>query len=241
MELTLKRYVPLLEQYPSVGSDLLDPATWDELRLETDASEFSIPTDHESWVEACENTTSYARRAQSLVTLLKDAGIERALSVGVGSAALEYHLQNQYPRLDLVISDYSPKSVARLQDITTEFEAVVEFDILRDNLDPWTDRCFIIHRVDTDLTDSEWKKVFERLKRQNIEFVVFVPGGVLTLRTILRTLAGTIRARLPSRRYTFAGYVRTLDRMKSLWESCYSIRRSKSVGGTPSYLLEVES
>lgn len=238
MELTLKRFVPLGEEYPVVGDDLLDPDTWDSLRLETGDSAFSVPADRESWLARCQKNRGYAERARTISTVLREAGAERVISIGAGVAVLEYHLTEQSSDLDLVVSDYSPGTVERLDDITNEFEAVVEFDLLEDSPEPWVGRWFLIHRVDTDLSDAEWRSVFDRLHRHGVEQIIFVPAGVLTPRVLVRTLFGTLRARLPGADYTLAGYVRTPDRIEALWRGRYASRSVNRAGGAPVYLLD---
>lgn len=127
-----------------VGVDELTASAWDALRLSDSPFGFTVP-----------EPAAIARRAQVIAKIIEERGARRICSYGVGTALLERRLLNSAK--ELVCTEYAEKT--RLE-LAKTFPAVVEHD-LRDGPLPGFD-LHLLHRVDTELPDDEWRRYFAR-------------------------------------------------------------------------------
>jgi hypothetical protein len=144
----------------------------------------------------------------------------------VGTALLELNISRAAPALRLICTDYAPRTVERLALLFPEAELV-----LRDlaDPDPPSAALHLMHRLDAELDDDAWRKVFARLP----EAVLFVPNVVLDLNGAARELGRRVLRR---GRLTNAGWFRNEAALRALWSETHLDRRV-TVGGAPSFLL----
>jgi hypothetical protein len=107
----------------------------------------------------------------------------------------------------LLLADYAPATVERLRTLVPEAD-VSRHDLLSDP--PLRADAHLFHRIDTELTDAEWR---EALRRFEHETVLVVATEVATLWRLVQELL--LRAR--SRRLTRAGWLRTRGAFEALW------------------------
>jgi hypothetical protein len=107
--------------------------------------------------------------------------------------------------------------VSRLAEVFPEAEAHLH-DLRRD--DPLPADVHLFHRIDTELTNREWRKVMRRFDHAT---VLLVAAEVLDVRKVLLELRN--RPLLKRRSASKAGYVRTRAALEALWRPTHSSRR----------------
>jgi hypothetical protein len=205
-----------------IGSRLSGPASWDAVRdLE---GPFEIPLDRGRW-ERRANRSDLAARACDIVAIARGFDAHVLCSYGVGTGALELNVHRAAPDLALVCGDYAPGAVDRLR--TLFVEATVRcHDFASDS--PLDGDLHLMHRLDAELDDSEWRVVFARFH----EPVLFVPNLLLNLRIATKELARGARFW----RATSAGWYRNEDALRSLWARTHDDRPVR-VGSARAFLL----
>lgn len=222
MRLTLRHTYDFGAEGGAVGDDLVRPEAWDAAR--DLAGPFALPATRMEW-EARASSPELAARARGIAALTARLDAESVCSYGAGIGALELNLARLAPGLHLVCTDYAPRTVERLGALFREAE-IVRHDLSRD--DPLEADLHLLHRVDTELSDDEWRTVFPRFRTP----ALYVPAMLLTWRTAAKELAR--RVRLPQA--TRAGYVRTEDALRVLWRPSHRDERL-AVGDLTGFLL----
>lgn len=183
-----------------VVDELASADAWDAIRTRGPGP-FRFPESPDDYERHVEEVPVIAQRAAALAAALEP----RVASYGVGVGVLEWHLARS--GIDLVVTEHSPATVARLREVAG-LEAV-EHDLVRDPPVPATTH--LMHRVDTELSGREWRRILPRYDR-----VVFVPGA-------LTEDAAELRA-ARRRRGAFAGWLRNEAAVKRLWARSHTAR-----------------
>jgi hypothetical protein len=82
-------------------------------------------------------------------------------SYGVGVAALEALLERE--RLEMSLTDYAPRTVERLRALFPEARIELQ-DLLVDGPLDGVD-AHLFHRIDTELSNAQWRDVYLRMLR----------------------------------------------------------------------------
>jgi hypothetical protein len=146
-------------------------------------------------------------------------------SYGVGTGLLEANLVHQLNDTRLICTDFAPETVRRLGELFSE--ADVRLHDLRSTPPPEAD-LHLLHRIDTELSDPEWRDVFSRLGQP----VVVVATQVLDF----HGLAAELRLSLSRRQLTRAGWSRTEAAFRRLWRSTH-VDEPLRVGSLRGWLL----
>ncbi len=244
---TIEYYHPTSDGFVYEKERLDSPELWYALRERH--PHFSIPRERNEWVNMCELGIgrdgldgSLNTRAVEIVDLLTRSGFNRMHSVGVGSAALEYHIKRLFSKLELVCSDHAPSTVEILQGVFSECDSVRKFDVL--DRESWTglenhkDRVIMINRLDPLFSDERWEQVFRNMHDCGVEHVLFISAWMLTLRYYLMVKKENLLSRIRRTQRTFTGWVRTKRVFQSYWESLYEEEEELILGGLPAFLLK---
>jgi hypothetical protein len=206
-----------------IGPDLRRAEAWDAARATRGA--FELPQTRTEWEQLAARDELRAA-ARDVVAVARERGAASLCSHGVGTAALELNIHRLAPELRLICTDFAPRAVGRLRALFPEAE-IVERDLEGD--EPPRADLHLMHRLDAELPDEAWRRVFSRLS----EPVLFVPNVVLDLPTALRELARRVRRRGLTR----AGWFRNEAALRALWEQTHTDRRLR-VGEADAFLLE---
>ena len=237
--LTVKHYYPFGETTASVMDGKFNsPEAWDALRVSH--PHFSITSERESWVRQCElginkdgQDGRLNARAVEIVDLLKANKFTSIHSVGVGGAALEYHIKRLCPNIRMTVSEFAPKNVEMLKRVFHECDSVIQFDLLSKDWSMWggdEHYCVMMYRVDTSLTDEQWRDVFQNMYESQVLNVLYIPAAFLTLKYLYRRTKSNILCKLLQRDISFAGYFRTKTVFESFWASKYQEHELKFCG-----------
>jgi hypothetical protein len=225
MRLTLRHHFDFGADRAVVGDDLVRPEAWDALRTQT-SGPFALAETREEWERTADGHPELEARARRIVELLDARGVMRLASYGVGGATLECWLKRLAPGRDLVVTDYAQATVDRLAGIFTEADCV-RHDLLEDL--PLEADLHLLHRVDTEFTNGEWARVFERFGRLP---VLFVAAGQVDLKGALSEWR---KGRRPGA--SRAGWVRTRPALEALWKRTHN-GRVVDVGDLAAWQLE---
>ena len=211
-----------------MGSDLGRPEAWDALRTQTSGA-FALAETREQWQRTADEHPELRARAARIDELLERRGVERLASYGVGGATLECWLKRLAPGRELLVTDYAAATVERLAEVFSEAECI-RHDLLADP--PVPADLHMFHRVDTEFTNRQWRRVFERFSGLPVLLVaagvVDFGGALAELRKGLRP--GTSRA----------GWVRTRASMERLWRHSHH-GAPVDVGDLPAWELTPKS
>jgi hypothetical protein len=238
MKKTIKHYYPFGNIPKRFGDTLLSPQAWDAVRANSAQKPFYLPATRHEWLEKCDQQTDVILRSHDAIKILAGLGVNRIFSVGVGCGWLEYHMKLlSKDHLSIVCADYAPDTVARLKIVSMEFDDIVEFDM---SINEWPNGydLFLLHRVDMEIDNRMWMKAFERMSKSDAKYVLFIPCGLLTLRTLASELALRARALALGQRAVFCGYWRTREMFGALWRPHYYERRAAVIGDLPGFVLE---
>lgn len=223
MRVTIPHYFDFGVDRDHVGRELVRrPDSWDAAR-ETKGP-FGLPGTRADWEERAADPSVLAR-VRDIAAIVGELEAKRICSYGVGTGVLELRLAQAAPELEIVCTDYAPRTVDRLRELFPE-ATVVQHDLLTD--EPLDADVHLLHRVDTEFTNSQWRTVLARFQ----EPVLLVPSLVLTWRPALRELL--LRVRYP--RATRAGWLRSDSAFRALWRDEFRAR-DVTVGGAPAFLL----
>jgi hypothetical protein len=207
MRITMRHYFDFGPERALVGEDLARPEAWDALRVRSDGP-FAMPETRTSLERGADQQPELSKRARAIDAELERRGAETLASYGVGTGLLEIWLERLRPDRKLLLTDYAPQTVERLGALFPGAD-VRQHDLLRDP--PLEADVHLFHRVDTELTDDEWRLVLTRFASERI---LVVATEVATLPRLGAELLGRVRRRGLSR----AGWLRTRDAFEALWE-----------------------
>jgi hypothetical protein len=143
--------------------------------------------------------------------VLRERGVRRLVSYGAGGAIPELWLLRLDPDRRLVVTDYAPETVERLRALLPEAE-VAQHDLLKDP--PLDGDMHLFHRIDTELSNEDWRGVYDRFSGQVIVVVAAMlmqPGEI----------PAQLRHVVLSRNQTRAGWTRTRGAYESLWRKTH--------------------
>jgi hypothetical protein len=208
LRVTVRHYYDFGADRAIVGTDLASPESWDRLRAHSSGA-FAIPATREAFIQLAEKNTDLASRGHAIDAWLTDRGSSSVASYGVGGAMLEWWLKEIRPDRPVICADYAAATVERLNDLVPELD-VRQHDLRHDG--PIGADVHLFHRIDTELSNSEWREVFGRFKAVPI---LVVATRVLDDKAVLLEILDRPRKWL--RRASRAGFLRTRDAFGSLW------------------------
>lgn len=157
--------------------------------------------------------------------------------MGAGIGGLEYFIKTESPDLHTTSTDYAPEATERLARVFSECASVLVFDMLND---PWRRTpctLYLLHRVETELSDRQWRSCFRRMQAGQVSPVLVIPSEFLTPERraqARRTYFSHLRRR---QQLTFSGYRRTKSRFMSLWSPSYRVLEECPVGDLTGFLI----
>lgn len=209
LRITVPHYYDFGQDRGLVGSNLVNPTAWDAIR--DTRSAFGLPGTREEWEKAA-GLPEFVERARVVAAVAHDLGATRICSYGVGAAFLELNLLRTAPHLDLVCTDFAPRTVERLRSLFVE-ATVRLHDLLAE--EPIDADLHFLYRVDTEFSNRELRAILGRFA----EPVLLVATELLDLRGVIREVRRRAR-----RQATRAGYVRTEASFRALWAATHHDR-----------------
>ena len=132
----------------------------------------------------------------------------------MGGAQLEFWLRRLQPEIQLIVTDYGEATLQRLADVFPE--AHIQYHDLRHD-GPLPADIHLFHRIDTELSDEEWRDLFDRYGSAS---VLLVAAQMLNLKRVLLELGH--RPFMKRRGASSAGFLRTRGAFEALWQETHS-------------------
>jgi hypothetical protein len=211
MRLTIRHHYDFGADRGLVGDDVVTPQSWDALRTQT-SGPFAAASSRDELARTAEERPEIGERARAIDRWLEANGIGTLASYGVGGGVLEWWLERLRPERRLLLAEYAPETFERLRQLFPDAE-VHRHDLLADP--PLPADAHLFHRVDTELTNIEWR---EALRRFAGERVLVVATEIATPRRLL----GELLLRLGSRNLSRAGWLRTRGAFEALWRETHN-------------------
>jgi hypothetical protein len=208
VRITMRHYFDFGSERALVGDDLVRPEAWDALRVRS-GGPFAMAESRVALDRAADERTELAERARMIDVQLERLGVKTLASYGAGVGLLEVWLERLRPERKLLLTDYAPETVERLRALFPEADVCMH-DLLGDV--PLRADAHLLHRVDTELTDDEWRNLLARFAEER---VVVVAGEIATFPRLAAEVLRRVRRRGLSR----AGWLRTRDAFEALWET----------------------
>lgn len=216
MRITVPHYFDFGADRALVGDNLVRPEAWDALRTQTDGP-FALPATREQWELVADERRDIRDRAKAIDELAERRGVKRLASYGVGGAPLECWLQRLRPDRELVVTEYAPSTVERLEQVFPEAE-VRRHDLFVDP--PVEADLHLFHRIDTEFSNKQWRSIFESFRAVPVLLVASEVATTERVVALLKALPGKLR-----RRATRAGVIRNADAFEALWRTTHTGRR----------------
>jgi hypothetical protein len=213
MRLTIRHHYDFGADRGLVGDDVVTPQSWDALRTQT-SGPFAAASSRDELARTAEEWPGIGERARAIERWLEANGIGTLASYGVGGGVLEWWLERLRPECRLLLAEYAPETVERLGQLFPYAE-VHRHDLLADP--PLPADAHLFHRVDTELTNVEWRAALRRFAGER---VLVVATEVATPRRLLQELLLRLRSRNLSR----AGWLRTRGAFEALWRETHNAR-----------------
>jgi hypothetical protein len=206
---TRAHYVDFGEDRELVGDDLVGPQAWDALRVRS-SGVFALPDSRAEWERLADERADLRHRAQEIDRWLNQRGVLHLASYGVGSAILECWLKRLTPERRLALGEYAPATVERLHEFFPDSE-VRDHDLLRDP--PLDAEWHLFHRIDTEFSNSDWRRIFAAFGRERVLFVVS---------ELLTPERNAIEVEARKQAASWAGYLRNHPGFEALWRRTHS-------------------
>jgi hypothetical protein len=233
------------------NNELNSKESWDVLR-ETHP-QFSISENREEWIKACNaqikkdgQDGGLILRAKDVCSLIVDKGYDKVFSVGVGGAGLEYQIKKNLPNINLICSEFSENNVKSLQKVFMECNEIIQFDILNGDWGSIGKKYFqnnnsvlIMYRLDAGFSDSEWKKIFEKIHNAEIKNIIYIPTGILTILSLYNRKKREVKWLINRDPVSFSGYIRNKKVFQDYWRSYYD-EELLNFGGLKGFLLKTK-
>lgn len=204
--------IPLTVPIYPEGMTLGSPEAWDAVRTSSD-QHFGIPETTDEWRRAAERP-NFQARARDVMNVASKLRANRICSYGVGTAMMELNLSG-----DVAVTEYAPLTVERLKDV---FAHAFIHDLTRDP--PVKADLHVFHRVETELTDRQWRELFTRFRAPILVVVDDYATGQ------------HIRSAIRNRGRKASGWVRTRPRLLGLWRGTHC-HEQVLIGELDGYLL----
>lgn len=228
------------------NSKNLDKNNWDILRMDENESPFSIEKNIKSYEENCKRSLDYNKVAKLITSTIKKYNLDdrKIISLGVGKAVLEWHIKNLSPNTIIECSDYTNKSMSQLKRVFPSINKIFVFDILHGDyslLD--SEAVYIMHRISTEFSFDNWCKIFSKMYNSNVRYIIFIPTGLDTCKTMFIEKAKHLRNVLLCKNDIFCGWLYSEKEFKKIF-ACrgsipkYLIKERITFKKTAIYLLE---
>jgi len=237
IKLTLQHWYGFTDGVRLVPAGPLTEEEWERLR-ERDTA-FGFGSSREEWIALARSNTGIVERAAAVADLLEDWQTKRVVSVGVGTGIFEFLLKNSTPDLKIRSGDWGDESLRVLQERLGEGESVERMDLRQPTWCRDTEESVLLNRVDMELSDSDWHRVFADLARRGAKRIVWIPCGLLTPGSAATEIRGVLAGLATRRHLHRSGYLRTPARMVELFSDHYVRREVIKRGDLPTWGLHL--
>lgn len=208
---------------------------WNDLRDEELELPYWMPASKDKYLTKV-NAEKVSESVLAMIEQIQKIGYTKILSLGSGIAQTEYHIK-QNSNLEVVVSD-NTDSIKRLKEYNIFSDALL-IDIVRDDFPANEKTLILLHRIDTEFDNEDFKLIFDKCKKLNVKHICVVPTNPLAYSIVLNELKTVILSIMKFKKRTFCGYARSKSSLIKLWAKYYKIvfEHNKE---KPFYIIEAQ-
>ena len=203
-------YVFKEETQNRMNNNSLNQTNWEVLRCSEKDPAFCLEKSQEDYEKNCKKLTTYEKSAQEILKILDRNKLNRKkiISLGAGKGILEWHLKKQSPTLIVECTDYTEMAIKQLKQVFKTVDNVYSFDMINgDYIDLDTSALFLMYRVSTEFDIDSWYQIFSKMYDAEIEYVMYVPTELASIKLMLKEVASHIVNLFLGRKDTFCGWL----------------------------------
>lgn len=168
-----------------VAGPLTTAAAWDAVY---EAGQWRITADPAEWRRDVQALEREPRQADAVSTLLDELDVRRLASYGAGHCYLEAWIKRLRPSVEIIVSDFAPAAVKRLELLFPE-AVVVRHDLGEDP--PIEADLHLFSILDFEFSNREWTDILQRFRAERILFLYETKRPVDLLKSALNVAGGT--------------------------------------------------
>ena len=194
---------------------------WNKLRNDPVEEHYYISKSKNEYIKTC-NKHKNNELIQNIKAQLIINNISNIFSLGSGRSCLEYYLGLE--NFSVTISDISD-SIQRLKNFNL-FKNVYQtnfFDSIQNISNSQT--AILLGRIDTELSDIMLNELFEAINSKKIQYVIFIPAQILTLKSFLIEFYIRLKSFFNKDKLVFCGYTRSYKYLNSMWNEFYNSQK----------------
>lgn len=203
----------------SIFQGEMDTLNWETLRNDNVEKPYFLPYTKTEYLDKVD-VVEPSEFATSILKVMHDNGISNMFSIGSGLASLEYQIK-KFSNYNIVVSDLNT-SILRLEQYKI-FDNAIMLNAIEDFFPVDKTWLVLFPRIDTEFTDSELEKLFEKCFNYKVQYICFIPAELLNLNIVLAEIKIFIMSLLKRKRRVFCGYARSDDEFKRIWSPYYHI------------------
>ena len=208
--------------FNELSSDIID---WSLIRSNKNEKGYYLPDTLVQYKKERNNEIKYEKTLIEISDIIKSKSLNRLISLGSGTAALEYHLKNHL-KIEVEVSDLDDS--IKILDSFKIFDKVFALDLKSDFTIESNGSLILLSRIDTELTDIELKNLFERLNISSVNYIYFIPAQRLNLVTLIIEIKILFYSILKRKKRVFCGYSRSKKSFINSWSRNYNYTKLKS-------------
>ena len=155
---------------------------------------------------------------------IKKNNLDKILSLGSGRAILEYQLKLK-SNIHTTVSDIT-NSINKIKDLKIFDEVMIIEKKKKIKIDINSNTLVLLSRVDTELEDFELENLFKELYEKNVNYILFIPAQLITLKSIMIQFYIYIKSVFLNRKLVNCGYSRSRSRFVRLMQKYFYVDKS---------------
>jgi len=202
--------------FNELSSDIID---WSLIRSNKNEKGYYLPDTLVQYKKERNNEIKYEKTLIEISDIIKSKSLNRLISLGSGTAALEYHLKNHL-KIEVEVSDLDDS--IKILDSFNIFDKAFSLDLKSNFTIESKDSLILLSRIDTELSDIDLKNLFERLNYSNVNYIYFIPAQELNFLTVIREIKIFLYSVFYRKKRVFCGYSRTKEAFINSWSDNYN-------------------
>lgn len=196
-----------IPHYTLIDNHVAQKIDWNFIRDNPKEPSYFIPFNSKEYIESVELHAKNSFYAE-ILDYCKKQKITTILSLGSGRCILEYVIKTNSDA-KVIVSDKS-NSINRIRDFQI-FDDALQIDYLTESKIDFVDEntMVLLSRIDTEYNDEDFKELFAKFARNNINHICFIPAELLDWKIFLIETKIFLKSLITNKKRIFCGYART--------------------------------
>ena len=210
-----------IPHYTLIDNHVAQKIDWNFIRDNPKEPSYFIPFSTKEYIESVELHAKNSFYAD-ILDYCKKQKITTILSLGSGRCILEYAIKTNSDA-KVIVSDKS-NSINRIKDFQI-FDDALQIDYLTESKIDFVDEntMVLLSRIDTKYNNKDFKELFAKFARNNINHICFIPAELLDWKIFLIETKIFLKSLITNKKRIFCGYARTKSEFYKKWKNYYSV------------------